>query len=79
MSVVTAIAVYFVIWWIVLFAVLPWGVKIPDNPELGHATSAPEKPDLWRKALWTTLIAAVVWCGYFVVTYFDLFSFRDWR
>jgi predicted secreted protein len=76
MSIVTGIAVYFVIWWIVLFAVLPFGVKIPEKPEPGHATSAPEKPLLLRKALWTTLIAAVIWTGFFLVNYFDLFSFR---
>ena len=27
MSLTTAIAIYFIIWWIVLFAVLPWGVR----------------------------------------------------
>ena len=27
MAVATAIAIYFLIWWIVLFAVLPWGVR----------------------------------------------------
>ena len=79
MSIMTGIAVYFVIWWIVLFTVLPWGVKIPDNPERGHATSAPEKPQLGRKALWTTLITTVIWGGFFLVNYFELISFRDWR
>jgi predicted secreted protein len=79
MSVPTAIAVYFVIWWIVLFAVLPWGVTISDKPEPGHATSAPERPNIGRKALWTTLITTVIWAGFFAVNYFDLFSFRDWR
>jgi predicted secreted protein len=78
MSVVTGIAAYFVIWWIVLFAVLPWGVKIPDNPEPGHATSAPERPQLGRKALWTTAISAVIWLGFFLVNYYDLISFRRW-
>ena len=77
MSIATGIAVYFVIWWIVLFAVLPFGVKIPEKPEPGHASSAPEKPLLLRKALWTTLIAAVIWTGFFLVNYLDLFSFRN--
>ena len=27
MSVSTAVAIYFLIWWIVLFAILPWGVR----------------------------------------------------
>ena len=76
MGIATGIAIYFLIWWVVLFAVLPFGVKIPEKPKPGHATSAPEKPLLLRKALWTTLIAAVIWTGFFLVNYFDLFSFR---
>lgn len=57
----TGVMVYIVIWWMVLLTVLPWGVKVPDNPEPGHATSAPQNPMMWRKALITTLIAAVLW------------------
>ena len=26
-QIVTGIAVYFILWWLVLYAVLPWGVK----------------------------------------------------
>ena len=57
----TGVMVYVVIWWMVLLTVLPWGVKVPENPEPGHATSAPQNPMMWRKALITTLIAAVLW------------------
>jgi predicted secreted protein len=39
---------------------LPFGVKAPDAIERGHATSAPAKPMLWRKAGVTTVIAAVL-------------------
>ena len=41
---IAGIFVYFLIWWVVLFAVLPWGVQVPDNPEPGHAPSAPINP-----------------------------------
>ncbi|MFQ5773209.1 MAG: DUF1467 family protein [Kiloniellaceae bacterium] len=65
----SGILVYVIIWWVVLFAVLPWGVKVPDNPDPGHATSAPERPMLWRKALITTLVSAVLWgVAYYVIT-----------
>ncbi len=67
MNWVTGILVYVLIWWIVLFMVLPWGVRVPDEPEPGHATSAPERPLMWRKVLATSLIAAVVWGGFFYV------------
>ncbi len=57
----TGLMVYLIIWWVVLLTVLPWGVKVPDNPEPGHATSAPQNPMMWRKVLITTLISAVLW------------------
>ncbi len=61
MTWLTGVMVYVVIWWMVLLMVLPWGVKVPENPGPGHATSAPQNPMMWRKALITTLIAAVLW------------------
>ena len=42
MSWVTGLAVYFIVWWVVLFTVLPWGVHPPATPEPGNAPSAPE-------------------------------------
>jgi predicted secreted protein len=55
------IAMYVVIWWIVLFAVLPFGVKPAREGELGHDAGAPQKPYLLAKAGATTLVAALVW------------------
>ena len=37
----SGILVFVVLWWLVIFAVLPWGVRIPDKAEAGHADSAP--------------------------------------
>ncbi|MGD9535765.1 MAG: DUF1467 family protein [Alphaproteobacteria bacterium] len=57
----TAIVLVFVIiWWLVWFMALPFGVKAPDKPEPGHVPSAPEKPMLVRKAIITTAITAVI-------------------
>ena len=39
---------------------LPVGVKTPDMVEIGHATSAPEKPMIWRKAMIATIIASIL-------------------
>jgi predicted secreted protein len=76
MTWVTGLAVYVVVWWIVLFTVLPWGAQPPDNPQPGHATSAPEKPRMWIKAGVTTVIAAIVWLGIYWLVESDLISFR---
>ena len=50
-----------VIWWIVLLAVLPWGVRSSSNHQLGHDKGAPEKPFLLLKMSVTTLISAIFW------------------
>jgi len=71
MNIASALAVYFVIWWVVLFAVLPFGVR--SQSEAGEVTEgtepgAPVLPGLMRKALITSAIAAVifviVWYGW---------------
>ena len=63
MSVTTAIAIYFIIWWTVLFAVLPWGVR--SQVETGTVVQgtdpvAPAIPQLWLKLAWTTLVSTVI-------------------
>lgn len=70
------IMTYLIIWWVVLFAVLPWGVKVPDEPAPGHASSAPSNPRLWLKALITTVVAAIVWLGVYYVVQSDLIPLR---
>jgi predicted secreted protein len=65
-----------ILWWTVLFAVLPWGVRIPQNPEPGHATSAPDRPLLWRKAAITSVIAAVLWLIAYALIESDLLPLR---
>jgi predicted secreted protein len=63
MRIGTLIAIYFVVWWIVLFAVLPWGVRTQDEEGdvvLGTTSSAPVRPMLVKKAIATSIVAAVV-------------------
>ncbi|MEP7030322.1 MAG: DUF1467 family protein [Pseudolabrys sp.] len=64
MSIATAIAIYFLVWWIVLFAVLPWGVHSQEEEGAdvipGTDPGAPVRHRIWSKLLWTTLVSAVV-------------------
>jgi predicted secreted protein len=75
----TGLVVFLITWWLVLFAVLPFGVK-PDtdpDPESGHMAGAPKKPMLLRKALITTAVTIVVWLIIFAVIEANLISFRN--
>lgn len=70
MSISGALALYFIIWWTVLFAILPFGIK--SQAETGEVTAgtepgAPVAPDMRKKALWTTLISLVVFGVVYVV------------
>ncbi len=63
MTIAGGLALYFIIWWTVLFVTLPIGVRsqVEDGPVVpGTEPGAPTRPNLKKKALWTTLIAAVL-------------------
>ena len=70
MNLASAIAIYFIIWWLVLFLVLPFGIRNAHDTgeavEEGNEPGAPVRPRLLQKALITTLLATVV----FVIFYF---------
>ncbi len=76
---VTGFAIYFVIWWMVIFMVLPWGVRRPDPDELqpGQDHGAPVRPQLLIKLVATTIISAII----FAIVYFawdaGLISLRE--
>jgi predicted secreted protein len=75
---VEGIVVYLLVWWVVIFAVLPWGVQPPAKGEgiLGQAESAPARPRLWLKAGITTVVAFIVWLAIWFIVRSDWISFR---
>jgi predicted secreted protein len=66
MRIGTLAAIYFLIWWTVLFAVLPWGVR--NQEEAGDVVpgsdpGAPATHRLWGKLGWTTVYATVIFAA----------------
>ena len=57
MSWFSAGIVFVIVWWLVLFMVLPFGAAPPDEVKPGMANSAPARPRLGLKFLLTTVIA----------------------
>jgi predicted secreted protein len=77
MSLPTAIAIYFIIWWTVLFAVLPFGVRSQEESGFvakGTDPGAPTVPHLQRKLVWTSVVAAVVFAAWYVVYVYRLIT-----
>ena len=81
MSVTLGIAIYIVIWWTVLFAVLPIGVRTQGEDGLivpGTPESAPTKPRLLRVALLTTAIATLLFAVAWLVMRYGLVDLQSW-
>lgn len=71
--------VYALVWWTLLFCVLPVGVKPEAQAKLeeGGWRGAPAAPMLGRKLIWTTLLSAVVWLAIHGIIESGWISFRD--
>jgi predicted secreted protein len=80
MSLATALAIYFIIWWTVLFAVLPWGIRSQEEAGAvakGTDPGAPAMPRLGRKLIWTSAIAALVFTLWYLVYTYRLVAIDD--
>jgi predicted secreted protein len=65
-TVSTGFAIYFVLWWIVLFLTLPFGVRSQHEDGEGVPGTDPGAPVATRmgaKLIWTTLISGVVFAA----------------
>ena len=81
MSITLGIAIYVVIWWTVLFAVLPIGVRTQGEDGLivpGTPESAPTAPRLLRVVLLTTVIATLLFLLPWAVTRYGLVDLGAW-
>ena len=79
MSLIGSIVVFVNLWMIILFMVLPWGVRnqLEDNKfQKGTDPGAPIKSKMRKKVLITTLITIIVFTILFLLTKFDIISLR---
>ena len=77
MNWVTGFVVYALIWWTVLFAVLPVGTHPVDaGAASGGWRGAPANPHILRKAIATTILATLLWSVAYLLITSDWISFR---
>lgn len=70
-------AIYFTVWWTVLFMVLPFGRKQEgDVQEVGYLPGTPARPLIVKKFIWTTILSAILVGLGWASGYFGLV---DWR
>jgi predicted secreted protein len=64
MNLALGIALYFIIWWTLLFTILPFGIRSQQEANQivpGSDPGAPVLPQLGKKILINTIVAAILW------------------
>lgn len=64
MSVISALVLFWMIWFLALMCIIPIGLKTQGEVGeiiAGTPASAPVNPMILRKALWTTVVTFAVW------------------
>jgi predicted secreted protein len=78
MSWFTAIVLYVIVWWTLLFAVLPFGTRpVAEADEVTGWRGAPARPMIGRKVIATTIVATLVWGGIMLLIDSGWISFRS--
>jgi predicted secreted protein len=80
MNPATILIVFTILWWLIFFIALPIGVQRDDAPQVGNAISSPKNAQLFKKAIYTTLIAAILTAAFFFLLqhgYLDFLSPRE--
>jgi len=83
MNLETSLATYLIVWWVVLFSVLPVGVishaeagiKTPGGGDPG----SPVNPQLKRKFLTTTWVSALIYAPFWIAVYFHWLTLDMFR
>lgn len=71
MTYVSAFAVFFILWWTVLFATLPFSLRTQDEDgdvTLGTTPSAPQGAHMLRAVIRTTIVSVLIFGALYVVT-----------
>jgi predicted secreted protein len=83
----TSLAIYFIIWWLVFFTVLPWGIRSQDeggDAVRGTDPGAPAVHGLKIKLVWTTVVASVAFAAFYwafvtkAIAFDDLVTLWGW-
>lgn len=78
MSILTAMFIYLLVWWVVIFTILPLGVERHEDTGKGYDAGAPKFANLKKKLQLTTLISAVIVAAMWVLVELGVIRWTEW-
>jgi len=80
MSIVGGIVIFVITWIVVMFTVLPWGVRTQEEAEgdiePGTVESAPVRPRIWFKFAITTVITTLIFIIVWTIVWLEIIDIR---
>jgi predicted secreted protein len=80
MSITGSIVVFIILWWLILFMILPRNINSQQEKGgiiEGTDPGAPSNPNIFKKLVLTTAIASLLFAIIFVLTYFNILNIRE--
>jgi predicted secreted protein len=72
MGLVSGVVIFVVLWWLTLYTVLPWGIRPCTQLVKGQETGAPQKANMKKKLIVTTLISFLLWSIIYIIIDADI-------
>lgn len=80
MGIGTSLAVFFIVWWMMIFITLPFRMRSQmDEGEVvqGSDAAAPANPQMLKRMLWNTVLSLVVFGTYWMAFFYFDFGLDD--
>jgi len=80
MSITGSVVVFIILWWLVLFIILPRNINSQyekGNIIEGTDPGAPTNPNIVKKLVITTFITSLLFAIIFFLTYFNILNIRE--
>lgn len=78
MGILTAAFIYLLIWWTLLFTVLPLGVERNTEEGKGHDAGAPVRPDLKKKLVINSVLSAALLAVIWLLVELEIIEWGKW-
>lgn len=78
MGIFNAFFIFLLIWWVMLFTVLPLGVERNDDGANGNDIGAPKFANLKKKLILNTIISAVILAVIWILVALDVIRWSAW-
>ena len=77
-EIINFIFIYVIVFWLLIFCILPIGIKTENNPEKGNDHGAPKNPAIKKRFIYTAAITFILVLIYFILKNKGIIDIDQW-